>query len=177
MVGLVAAHVVVEPGGRSDPVNELMAASPLGVTGAGPSVLGFLACAAVVRRDAFLGVGGFDPLIHIGGEEALLAIDLRSAGWTLTYRADVSVRHAPAMSDGGRSDRRAWQMRNAALIAVMRRPVDVVADEMATLTRAAPADHDARVRCAARSVRLPAALVMRRVVNDSVDRELRLLSR
>ncbi len=175
-VGLVAAHVAVEPGGRSDPVNELMAASPLEATDAGPSVLGFLACAAVVRRDAFLDVGGFARLLHIGGEEALLAIDLRSAGWTLTYRADVCVRHAPAMSDGGRRGRRARQMRNAALIAVMRRPADVVAGEMVTLARAAPADRESRSALCGALWRLPAALTMRRVVNPSVDRELRLLS-
>ncbi len=36
--------------------------------------LGFLACGAVVRRDAYLDIGGFEPRFGIGGEEQLLAI-------------------------------------------------------------------------------------------------------
>jgi GT2 family glycosyltransferase len=175
-VGLVAAHVVVEPGGRSDPVNELMATSPLEPTAAGPSVLGFLACAAVVRRDAFLAVGGFAPLLHIGGEETLLAVDLRSAGWTLTYRSDVQVHHAPQISDDGRAGRRARQVRNVALIAVMRRPPDVIAREMVALTRQALGDRDARTALRGVLRRLPGALSMRRKVGDLVEHELRLLS-
>ncbi len=51
----------------------------------GPPVLGFLACAAIVRRKAYLEVGGFDPRMMIGGEEELLAADLASAGWGLAY--------------------------------------------------------------------------------------------
>jgi GT2 family glycosyltransferase len=175
-VGLVAGHVVVEPGGRSDPVNELMAASPLEPTAAGPSVLGFLACAAVVRRDAYLSVGGFAPVLHIGGEETLLATDLRSAGWTLTYRSDVQVHHAPELSDDGRAGRRARQMRNVVLITVMRRPLDVATREMVALGRQALGDRDARAALRGVLRRLPAALSQRSVVDDRVERELRLLS-
>jgi GT2 family glycosyltransferase len=175
-VGLVAAHVIVEPGARSDPVNELMATSPLESTEAGPSVLGFLACAAVVRRDAFLDAGGFAPLLHIGGEEALLAIDLRSAGWTLTYRADVRVRHAPELADDGRAGRRSRQLRNTALIAVMRRPAGVISHEITSLMKRAMSDRDARTAFAEVVRRFPAALSQRRPLSDQVERELRLVA-
>src|SRR4051794_425774 len=60
--GLVAAKVLVGSEQRTDPVSAAMAASPLG-----RRVLGFLACAVVVRRDAFLEAGGFDPHLGIGG--------------------------------------------------------------------------------------------------------------
>ncbi len=174
-VALVAAHVVVEPGGRSDAVNELMATSPLEPTAAGPSVLGFLACAAVVRREAFVDVGGFDPLLHIGGEEALLAIDLRSAGWTLTYRNDVRIGHAPTVSDDGRAGRSVRQLRNETLVAVMRRRPDVVVDELVALARLAL--HDAEARSALGGVlrRLPSALSARRAVSEQIEHELDLL--
>src|SRR5690606_485586 len=35
----------------------------------GPSILGFLACGAVVRRSAFLAAGGFDKVVFFMGEE------------------------------------------------------------------------------------------------------------
>ena len=70
-LALVAARIIVEPGGWLDPTCRLMAQSPLApdaVLGR-PRVLGFLACGAVVRRSAFLAVGGFSPRLAIGGEE------------------------------------------------------------------------------------------------------------
>jgi hypothetical protein len=59
-------------------VNELLAASPLEPTAAGPSVLGF-ACAAVVRRDAFLAVSGLRSVVDDRGERELrlLSLDVR----------------------------------------------------------------------------------------------------
>src|SRR4051794_13332451 len=85
-LGLVAARILVGPEEREDPVCTAMAASPLPGAGLpGPAVLGFVACGAVVRREAFLGVGGFEARFGIGGEEELLALDLAAAGWGLTY--------------------------------------------------------------------------------------------
>jgi GT2 family glycosyltransferase len=70
-LGLAAARVLVGENGRVDPVSDDMAAAPIGRADdlPGPSITGFLACAAVVRRSAFLAVGGFDELIFFGGEE------------------------------------------------------------------------------------------------------------
>jgi GT2 family glycosyltransferase len=98
-LALVAARTLVGPQERTDPVTQ-MAASPLPTApGApGPSVLGFLACAAVLRRDAFLQVGGFRPLLFVFGEETLLAYDLAAAGWQLCYVADVVAHHHPSPS-------------------------------------------------------------------------------
>ncbi|WP_313879547.1 hypothetical protein [Streptomyces silvisoli] len=61
----------------------MLAGSPLGPAPdlPGPSALGFLVCASVVRRAAFVDAGGVHPLLHFGGEEALLAIDLTARGW------------------------------------------------------------------------------------------------
>jgi GT2 family glycosyltransferase len=99
-----------------DPVNEAMAASPLR-DGGDAAVLGFLACACVVRRAAFLGVGGFSELLFFIGEERLLAYDLAAAGWGRHYRPEVVACHhpSPLRPDPGR--RRRVELRSAVLTA------------------------------------------------------------
>lgn len=120
-VGLIAARMLVGSEERDDPLNTLLAASPLGDPSLpGPEVLGFLACGAVVRRDAFLAVGGFEPRYGIGGEEALLALDLRRAGWRSVYLAEVTAYHAPDVADP-RPGRRRRQVRNDLWTAWLRR--------------------------------------------------------
>jgi GT2 family glycosyltransferase len=86
----------------------------------GLPVLGFLACGAIVRRDAFLAAGGFHRRYGIGGEEELLALDLAEAGWALRYCPEVVAHHHP---DAGRDPRprRAIQARNALWTAWLRR--------------------------------------------------------
>ena len=57
------------PENRLDPVCTVMAESPLPRPDGSPlpSLLGFVACAAVVRRSAFLSVGGFDEVVRFPG--------------------------------------------------------------------------------------------------------------
>ena len=124
-LAVVAAHVLVGAAERDDPTTLAMAESPLAAVAdlPGPPVLGFLACGSVVRRAAFLEVGGFRERL-IGFEETLLAVDLVRAGWQLAYVADVVAHHHPA---GGRetSERRRSQARNAIWFAWLRRPASV----------------------------------------------------
>ena len=63
----------------------------------GRSVLGFLACGAVVRRSAFVQAGGFDPVVHFGGEEERLALDL--TGGVVIDALGISSRQAMSESD------------------------------------------------------------------------------
>jgi GT2 family glycosyltransferase len=97
-LALLAAAVLVGARAATDPVCELMAASPLPPCTdlPGPSVLGFIACGAVVRRNAFLDAGGFDERYGVGGEEGPLAIELASRGWGLAYVDQVIARHWPS---------------------------------------------------------------------------------
>ena len=71
-LGLIAARILVGAAQRLDPTCSRMTESPLGRRDVlpGPSVLGFLACGAVVRRHAFLAAGGFDDVIFFMGEES-----------------------------------------------------------------------------------------------------------
>ncbi len=65
-LAVLAATVLVGPDERLDPVCREMAASPLAPAAAGPAVLGFVACGAVVRKEAYLEIGGTQTLRHRG---------------------------------------------------------------------------------------------------------------
>src|SRR5947207_388410 len=67
-LGVLVARLLVGPEERLDQVCERLAHSPLGPCSEAPAVavLGFPACAVVVRRQAFLTVGGFHPRFGVG---------------------------------------------------------------------------------------------------------------
>ena len=135
-LGLLAATVLVGRDERPDPVTEAMAASPL-ADGVGPGapvpVLGFLACGAVVRRRAFLDVGGFEHRYGVGGEEELLALDLVRAGWRVEHHPDVVAHHHPSGGSRDPEARRRRQVRNALLTALLRHRWPDVARRAAAL--------------------------------------------
>lgn len=139
--GLITGRVVVGPEKRADPISEAMAAAPLGAapSAPGPAVLGFLACAAVVRRDAFLSVGGFAPELLIYGEEDLLAMDLATHGWELSYTPRLEVRHLPQAQGRDPRARRRLEARNRLLVALLRRPPAEVSRAVTAAWRADPA--------------------------------------
>ena len=122
-LGLVAARVEVGSARVPDPTTEAMGRSPLAQSSRldRPGVLGFLACGCIVRREAFLGVGGFQQRFEIGGEEELLALDLASAGWGLHYAHDVVAHHHPSSQRDGAARRRR-QKRNLLWTAWLRYP-------------------------------------------------------
>jgi GT2 family glycosyltransferase len=172
-LAVLAGRILVGPEEREDPICAEMRDSPLGRPAdlPGPEVLGFLACGAVVRREAFLAVSGFDEVVEFGGEEERVALDLRSGGWALCYGPEVVAHHHPT---GGRdSARRAvrWH-RNRILTTLMRRPWPVVAGAVIAAGRSGPHGR-AGVRAAVR--RAPAALARRRVLSPGVEAARRLL--
>jgi GT2 family glycosyltransferase len=171
-VGLLSARVLVGPQAFLDPVSAAMAAAPLGVPdGApGPAVLGFLACSAVVRRAAFRQVGGFNPQLHVYGEEALLAMDLAAAGWLQAYAPELTVRHLPLPAGRDNGARHRIEARNRVLTALLRRPPAVVARTAVAAWR----DNRRGVADAARM--LPWALRERRPLPATVEDDLRTLT-
>jgi GT2 family glycosyltransferase len=173
-LALIAARALVGPDHRLDPVSAFMATAPLGQADdlPGPHVLGFLACAAVVRREAYLSVGGFDPVVFFMGEEARLAYDLAAAGWGLAYCADVVAHHHPQSGAGDRARKRALAARNQALTAWMRRPVRLALAQTAPLLTGAVKDPATRAALLEFAVRLPRALRRRRVPDPAVESAL-----
>jgi GT2 family glycosyltransferase len=122
-LGLLAGRILVGPQQRLDPTCEHMARGPRLSDAPGPAVAGFLACAVVLRRDALLAAGGFEERFGIGGEEALLTMDLLTAGWAAAYADDVVAHHHP--HPGHRRGRRRAIVRNDLWTAWLRRPVRV----------------------------------------------------
>ena len=178
-LGVLAARILVGPAGELDPASQLMARSPLPPRDdlPGPAILGFVACGTVVRRQAFLDVGGFDEVVFFFGEEARVAIDLANAGWGLAYCDEVVARHDPASVSRDHDGRRSLATRNELLTHVMRRPWGVVAMAVLDVARRSPSDPPVRRGLWEAVRRAPRALRSRHVVSADVERQLRLLER
>lgn len=175
-LGLVAGRTLVGPAGTDDPVNAAMRASPLPRGDLpGPRVLGFLACAAVVRRSAFLAAGGFSDLLGIGGEETLLAMDLAAEGWGAAYLDQVVAAHWPSAvrNEAARDKQLA---RNEALTAWLRRPLAAAAAQTLALMSRAVTDRAAAAGLAAMAAALPRALGRRKQLPAHVEEQVRLLA-
>jgi GT2 family glycosyltransferase len=174
-LGLLAARILVGPEERLDPVCTEMAASPLGTEYdlPGPSLLGFVACAALVRTDAFTAVGGFDPVVRFPGEEERVALDLAAAGWGLAYVDSVTVHHHPSTRRESSADRQAGLWRSRVLTAVMRYPTGDVARQLRRVLRAGRPGWRG---LAGALPRVPAALRRRRVLPAEVMRGVRGLA-
>jgi GT2 family glycosyltransferase len=144
-LGLLAARVLVGVDERLDPACLTMARSPLARARdlPGPSVLGFIACGAVVRAEAFLQAGGFHAHFGVGGEETLLALDLASAGWGLAYCEDVVSLHHPEPS-APRPDRQARLVRNRLWTAWLRWPASAALAATAGVVGQAMRNRDTR---------------------------------
>jgi GT2 family glycosyltransferase len=176
-LGLVAARTLVGPHETLDPVSAAMAASPLrrDTDFPGVPVLGFLACAAVVRRSAFLRVGGFSPLLFFTAEEMLLAYDLASAGFALAYLDDLVAHHHPSARRGSPAVRHRLEMRNRLLISWMRRPPVRASVDTVRLARLAAVSADAAASFGSALLRLPWALLARRRLPAQVEGDIVLL--
>ncbi|HZA12027.1 glycosyltransferase family 2 protein [Mycobacterium sp.] len=176
-VALLAAQTVVWPQGRRDPFCEQLANSALGHAPGlpGPSVLGFQSCSAMVRRSAFLAVGGFSAVLHFRGEEQLLALDLAAAGWDLCYCPNLVAFHRPSPRRATPPVQRARVLRNDFLTSCMRRPPRACVSTSGELLRAAVRDAAHAKAAAEALIRLPAALRNRRRLAPELERKVRLL--
>lgn len=99
-LGVLAGKVLLNEEERLEPVCEAMRDSPLTSDKPlpGPAILGFVCCAVVVRREAFLAVGGFHKRFAIAGEERMFSADMLAAGWSLAYAEDMVSHHFPSPS-------------------------------------------------------------------------------
>lgn len=173
-VALLTGAVLIGDDGVLDPFTSALEGSPLPGRddGAGVPVLGFMACAAVVRRSAFLEVGGFDRVVEFVGEEERLALDLADHGWQLRYLPDLLIRHLPEPGDRPAGARRRRVARNDVLTAAMRLPVSFTARRV---LRHAAAGRDGRLGVLLAVPRLPLALRHRRPIGRPVQDAVRLL--
>jgi GT2 family glycosyltransferase len=165
-LAVLVARVLVGTDERLDPVCVQMAASPLGTPSdlPGPMLLGFIACGAMVRTEAFTAVGGFDPVVRFPGEEERLALDLAAAGWGISYVDSVTVHHHPSRARDSPAKRQATIWRSRLLTAVMRLPWE---DVRRTVCEAVAVGASGRVGLRLALPDLPPALRSRRVLPSS----------
>ncbi|RBY91404.1 glycosyltransferase family 2 protein [Blastococcus sp. TF02A-30] len=140
-LAVVTARILVEPGGREDPIVPELRDSP--VRGAawlpGPALGSFLAGASVIRREAFDEVGGFSERLWLGGEEELMAGDLAAAGWELCYLEQLTVHHQASRARDPHK-RRHDGIRNTLWTTWLRRPLRPALRRTAHLLRTVPRD-------------------------------------
>ena len=174
-LAVLNARILVGPEERLDPVCAAMASSPLGTAPdlPGPSLLGFIACGAIVRTEAFMAAGGFDPVVRFPGEEERLALDLAAAGWGLAYVDDVTVHHHPSPRRHAPGRRQAAIWRSRVLTAVMRHSTGDLAGVLGAAARSGRPGLEGMARAVPD---LPAALRRRRPIPPAVRADLRLLA-
>ncbi|WP_024936631.1 MULTISPECIES: glycosyltransferase family 2 protein [Actinomadura] len=140
-LAVVTGRILVEPGGREDPIVPELRHSP--VPGPpwlpGPALGSFLAGASMVRTDAFRAAGGFSARLWLGGEEELLSADLMALGWHLCFAEDVVVHHEPSRLREPHLRRR-HGIRNTLWFTWLRRPLPTAARRTAGLLRTLPRD-------------------------------------
>ncbi|HEX2153988.1 MAG TPA: glycosyltransferase [Acidimicrobiia bacterium] len=173
-LGLLAARILVGPDRRLDPTCAEMAAGPLGLDRHGHRrILGFVACGAVVRREAFREVGGFEELLFFLGEEETLALDLAAAGWDLIYAPEVVALHHPGSVERRREARHRLQTRNRLLSSMMHQPWPAVTRQLTDLAGEAITDRHARAALGQALVRFPGAISRRRPLPPGVEKARR----
>jgi GT2 family glycosyltransferase len=169
-LAVLTARILVEPGGREDPIVAELRDSP--VQGPawlpGPALGSFLAGASVVRRSAFLACGGFSPRLWLGGEEELLATDLASAGWELCYLEELTVHHqASRLRDPHL--RRRLGLRNTLWFTWLRRPLVPALRRTLHLARTVPRDRVSALGALDAVRGLPWVVAERRPLSPAVE--------
>ncbi|CAM3794076.1 Glycosyltransferase 2-like domain-containing protein [Bordetella sputigena] len=174
--GIISACVRVGPEGRPDPTCEIMARSPLGPGPLGTMrLLGFMAGACIVRRQAYLQAGGYEPRYFIGGEEALLTLDLATLGWDMLYAGHIATWHHPS-PNRDRPGRVRLLSRNAIWTAWLRLPARAaLAETRAVLRACRPRGEAFRVLRAALAG-TPWILRRRKCIPEEVERQRRLVA-
>jgi GT2 family glycosyltransferase len=176
-LAVLCARVLVGQQEAEDPTCAAMAASPLPRDGLpGPALLGFLAGAAVVRRSAFLDAGGYEPRFLIGGEEALLSLDLLARGWRISYAPQLTVHHYPSLQRDSALRRRLLR-RNALWLAWLRLPARMMLSDTLGACWAALRSREDALAVLAALRGLPWALARRKVIPAQLAGMAQLLRR
>jgi GT2 family glycosyltransferase len=176
-VGLLSARTIVWPQRQEDPFSSVLANSALGRRPdlPGPSILGFMSCAAMVRKRAFEAAGGFSDILHFRGEEQLLAVDLAALGWDLCYCPELTAIHQPSRVRATTAEEEARALRNSVLTTWLRRPMARCLKATGELLSSALRDREHARGAAEAILRLPAVFSERRPLPAHVERDLAVL--
>lgn len=171
-IAVLNARIVVGREARLDPACAVMANSPLDcVAGVGPLLTGFMAGAIIMRRNAFVQAGGYWDAFHIGGEEALLAMDIMDAGGQIAYAPALQVHHWPSQKRDAKLRRRLLA-RNAMWTAWLRLPPQLAWRQTHRILKQLPQWNLRGWVIAATLCRAHAIWMRRRVLSEDVCRSL-----
>jgi GT2 family glycosyltransferase len=174
-IAALCARILLGPEEREDPICKQMEHSPLPSDGLpGPALLGFIACAIVFRRDAYLDAGGYEQKFFVGGEEELLTLDLASNGWSVVYSPEMTVHHYPSPQRDN-IGRQKIVVRNALWVAWLRLPLSAAVRKSWQLCRAAPSQSVIRAALLNAARELPWVWRKRRVLPPEVQAMYRRL--
>lgn len=178
-LGLLMSRVLVGPEERLDPACAAMARSPLPHPPAMPGfpLLGFVACGAIVRRAAFLGIGGFHPHFGTGGEEAWVAMNLAARDWHLAYVDTVVSHHHPSASRPNMRERYVEGISDRLWEAWLRRPLWIALRITGRHLRLGLTDPISRAGLRRALPALPRIWHERDVLPPHVEAQIRLLER
>jgi GT2 family glycosyltransferase len=176
LLASITGRILVEPGGRDDPIVPELRDSPVPAPEwlPGPALLSILAGASMLRTAAFREVGGFSPRLWLGGEEELLSADLATRGWSLCYLPEVTVHHQPSRARDAHLRRR-HGIRNTLWFTWLRRPLRSALRRTWRLACRVPRDSVSLAAFADAARGLPWVMRERRVVPPHVERGLLLL--
>ncbi|HZZ64926.1 MAG TPA: glycosyltransferase [Candidatus Baltobacteraceae bacterium] len=170
-VAVLNARVLVGAARKDDPACQAMRAGRL--PGApGVPIVYFMAGACIMRRDAFLGAGGYHVRYFIGAEESLLALDLAARGWQLWYCEDIVVLHTPSSLNRDPDTRRRLVLRNRLWTLLLRRSAASAMRTIAQYASKSFKDQVVRAALAEAIAGLPWILRERRCISH--DLELRV---
>lgn len=175
-VALINAHVRVGAERRPEPLHADMVGTAVAERPGVPGhpILSFLEGASIVRRDAFLAAGGFDPRLRVGGPEEHLAADLLAAGWRLRYVPAIGARHVPDHGAPSPLVRRLG-LRNTLWFACSRRPPRRAVAWMLHVLRDSPPNRATALGLLGFARRLPGLLHERRPLPAHVEADMALL--
>lgn len=171
-IAVMSAQVLVGAQQRQDPACAVMENSPLGVVPEiGPRLTGFMAGASIMRVRAFREAGGYWPPFFIGGEEALLAMDLLDAGWQIVYAPALRVHHWPSAQRNA-AQRQHLIARNAIWTALLRLPWPTAWQRSRIALASVPAGTLRRRVLRETLLRLGTLLSARRRLHDATCKQL-----
>lgn len=175
-LAVINGQILVGPNEEVDPLCDELVNSPLPSDGnlPGPRIMGFLAGMAIIRRSAYLDVGGFNRRIFLCGEEEWLAADLAAHGWQLCYVPELIVHHHPSTSRN-RHNRRAEGIRNTLWFTWLRRPPHRAMSRTLRLLTSLPRDWTSLHGLMAALLGLPRMLTDYRMLPADVEQDFCLL--
>lgn len=176
-LGLIQGKILLH-GERLEPACQLMGESPITTPRdfPGKCILGFVACGAIIRKEAFLAAGGFHRQFGVGGEEELIALDMAEQGWKLAYMQDILALHYPSpLRDKTR--RRQLAVRNHLWSVWLRRSRASLLSETTPLLTRAVTDGTVRQGVLEALRGLPWIIKERKPLSAALEHEVGKLSR